>query len=73
MTKILERACEQVKCKFLGALEYFSTQVYADIVALDVGTCLDAAAKDLRGGVRVIVLERVLAGTDTFWSDARRQ
>jgi hypothetical protein len=47
MTKILERACEQLKCKFLGALEYFSTQVYADIVALDVGTCLDAAAEDL--------------------------
>jgi hypothetical protein len=72
MTKILERACEQLKCKFLGALEYFSTQVYADIVALDVGTCLDAAAEDLRGGVRVIVLERVSAGTDPFWSDAQR-
>jgi hypothetical protein len=47
MTEILERACEQLKCKFLGALEYFFTQVYADIVTLDACSCLDAAAEDL--------------------------
>jgi hypothetical protein len=47
MTEILERACEQLKCKFLRALEYFSTQVYADIVTLDASSCLYAAAEDL--------------------------
>jgi hypothetical protein len=42
-----------------------------DIVALNAGTCLDAT-EDLRVSARIGVLERVLAGTDAFWSDVRR-
>jgi hypothetical protein len=71
MTEILKRACEQIKCKFLGALKYFPTQVYAEAVVLDTGSCLDAAAEDRQVSTPVAVLERVSATTDTFCPDAR--
>jgi hypothetical protein len=43
-----------------------------DIVALNTCTCLDAT-EDLRVSARIAVLERVLAGTDAFWSDVQRR
>jgi hypothetical protein len=72
MSEILEAANEQLNCKFLGSPECFCRHIYFSIIAFDVGTCLDAAAKDLRVNEWIAVLDRVSAGTGTFWSNARR-
>jgi hypothetical protein len=37
------------------------------MIFFDVGICLDAAAEDCRVSDQVAVLERVSAGTDTFY------
>jgi hypothetical protein len=47
MTEIVEKAGEQLKCKFLGALEYFYTEGYVDTVASYAGICLGSADEDL--------------------------
>jgi hypothetical protein len=72
MNEHLERAGEKLECKFLGAPEHFSTKLHADVVTPDAGCCLDNAAEKLRFGARVIALEKVAAGTHTFWSDTWR-
>jgi hypothetical protein len=73
MSEILEAANEQLNCQFLGSPECFCRHIYFSIIAFDVGTCLDAAAKDLRVNEWIAVLDRVSAGTGTFWSNARRR
>jgi hypothetical protein len=50
MNEHLERAGEQLECKFLGALEHFSTKLDDDVVTLDAGSCLDNSAEKLRVG-----------------------
>jgi hypothetical protein len=72
MTELLEKAGGQLKCKFCGAPKYFSTKGYIKMITSDAGTCLDGATEKLRIDARVAVLDRVSAGVDTFWSDARR-
>jgi hypothetical protein len=71
ITEILERVGKQLDCKFLRAPSIFLPKYMFEIFALDVGTCLDAAAADLRVNARIVVLKRVSAGTDTFQSDAQ--
>jgi hypothetical protein len=72
MTEILEAASKQLNCKSLGAPRVFlSMYICAGITIFCLGTCLDAAVEDHRVSEQIVLLERVLANTDTFWSDAR--
>jgi hypothetical protein len=72
MTELLEAASEQLKCKSRRSPEVFlSMYICAEITIFCLGTCLDAAVEDHRVSEQIVLLERVLANTDTFWSDAR--
>jgi hypothetical protein len=70
MTELIEGASGQLICKLLRSPRVFlSTFTCTGLTTLCLGTCLDVATEDHWVNKRITALERVLANTDTFWSD----
>jgi hypothetical protein len=71
---IIESACEMLRCKFPFDLSFsFCFTAILVISFAIIGTCLDFAAEDRRVTERNAALEKMSAGIETLWSDARRR